>query len=194
MRPQTFNFKILAALVLGSVFFAACSPEVTESDEYQELLAELDKVESERDRAHSEIEDAESSRDQAQAELADSQARADSLEAELTDAEAALVAAQAVSQTDLGEPWPDGVKTLFVDGCTENPDDISPEDMLSLCLCVTEELEKRVSLSDFLAFSVALVSAGDVDPLSGLPADIDKEFVTIVTEASVTCALTLGIF
>ncbi len=192
---------MVAALALSSVLFAACSPEVTESDEYQELLAELDKVESERDKveserdlARSEIEDAESSRDRAQSELADSQARVDSLEADLTEVEAALVAAQAVSQTDLGEPWPDGVKTLFVEGCTENPEDISPEDMLSLCLCVTEELEKRVALSDFLAFSVALVAAGDVDPFSGLPAGVDEEFVTIVTEASVTCALTLGVF
>lgn len=194
MRPGAFTFKMVAALALSSVFFAACSPEVTESDEYQELLAELDKAESERDLARSEIEDAESSRDQAQSELADSQARADSLEADLTEAEAALVAAQAVSQTDFGEPWPDGVKTLFVEGCTEDPEDISPEDMLSLCLCVTEELEKRVALSDFLAFSVALVAAADVDPVTGLPADIDEEFVTIVTEASVTCAITLGVF
>ena len=66
--------------------------------------------------------------------------------------------------------------------------------MLSLCLCVTEELEKRVALSEFLAFSVALVAAGHVDPVTGLPADIDEEFVTIVTEASVTCAITLGVF
>ena len=54
---------MVAALALSSVFFAACSPEITESDEYQELLAELDKAESERDLARSEIEDAESSRD-----------------------------------------------------------------------------------------------------------------------------------
>jgi outer membrane murein-binding lipoprotein Lpp len=53
---------MVAALALSSVFFASCSPEVTESDEYQELLAELDKVERERDLARSEIEDAESSR------------------------------------------------------------------------------------------------------------------------------------
>ena len=194
MRPGTFTFKMVAAVALSSVFFAACSPEVTDSDEYQELLAERDKVESERDLARSEIEDAESSRDRAQSELADAQARADSLEADLTEAEAALVVAQAVSQTDLGEPWPDGVRTLFVEGCTENPEGISPEDMLSLCLCVTEELEKRVALSDFLAFSVALVSAGDVDPVTGLPTGIDEGFVTLVTEASVTCAITLGVF
>ncbi|MEE8490284.1 MAG: hypothetical protein V3S60_01475 [Acidimicrobiia bacterium] len=72
MRPGAFAFKMVAALALSSVLFAACSPEVTESDEYQELLAELDKVESERnkveserDLARSEIEDAESSRDRA---------------------------------------------------------------------------------------------------------------------------------
>lgn len=191
MRTRPLRWKMTAMLLGASVLFAACSPSVTESDEYLALVEERDRVERERDQARTEASETRSDLESTEAELADSEARVTELEQELAAATDALLAAQAENGAPSGEPWPESVKTVFVDSCAEDPDpDISPEQQRDLCVCITEELEQRVSLSDFLAFSVG-VFAGNPD---APPEGIDEEFITVLTEASVSCALSLGVF
>lgn len=170
--------------------FAACSTNVTESDEYLALSDEKDRVEAQRDDAWAEARDTREELDSAQGSLAESETRVAELERDLAAVTDALLAAQAANEGPSGEPWPESVRSVFIEGCAAEPDpDISPEDMQALCVCVTDELEQRVSLSDFLVFSVAFLG-GDGE----LPAEVDEEFVTVVTEASVSCALSLGAF
>ncbi len=176
---------LAAALVL-----AACSTNVTESDEYLALADERDQLERERDLARDDYVEAQGDLDSIQAELADSEARVKALDAELAAVTDALLAAQVANESPSGEPWPESVRSVFIEGCAAEPDpDLSPEDMQALCVCVTDELEQRVSLSDFLVFSVAFLGSD-----GEFPADIDEEFLTTVTEAGVSCALSLGAF
>lgn len=191
------NWKVLAILLVAAL--SSCSGEVTDSEEYLALQADLDERAVELDAVRSELSEVQASRHEAQKKLeaADSarehsEDRASTLEASLRDAQAQAEQAESALEAELNRPWPEEVKDLFVEGCTETPNEgLTDQQERAIRKCSMDALEAEVSLIDFMTFSILTFSDVDAElnPITGLPAGVDEAFAETLVNAAVGCIL-----
>jgi hypothetical protein len=161
-----------------AVLAAACSVDVTNSDEYRTLEVEL-KIASE---AH---EEALALADEARLDVDEARAEAKDAQAEVVAANSQALKAETALEEAMNVEWPDTLRRLFVDGCIEESE--SPTEDLVICSCLIDELESQMSLVDFLLLSVEVADSGAELNEFGFPLDADPEFAAAMGNATVTC-------
>jgi len=166
------------------LFAVGCSADPTTSEEYVAL-------EAERNELADQVEAAEAERDQLTGEVEGLQSNAAALESEnqtlaesLDETEAELAAREARAAV-----WPQEMKDLFTDGClSESGYETTAEETAALCGCMLDEFEKRYTLVEFFQLSIALYgSGGELNPVTGLPADIPEDLAMAIAEVGAFC-------
>jgi hypothetical protein len=173
---------------------ASCAGAVTDSDEYIALQGTLDETAGLLESAEAESAAARAELEDVRAELAASESALQRRISDVADLEAALMEAEDALDAELNRPWPDAATDLFVAGCTETPNEgLSDEDERAMCECVFTELEESVSFLDLMTFSLIAFSEVDaeLDPITGLPEEIDRDFAETLISATTTCILDL---
>ncbi len=158
MRAETR--RLSALLAVTSFVVISCSSDVTQSDEYLNLQAELDDVAAAQAESESQTAEAESQLEAVQRELGDAEDRADSAESTVEELEAALE-----EEKRRIEPYPQLMADLFVEGCAEGDPGLE-----AACFCTIDELQNVITMVEF--FEIAEVFAElELDPLTGEPVD-----------------------
>lgn len=185
---RTSRVIALPTVLLGLVL-AACSGDVASSDEYLAIEAELASAVEAQGEAATLLEEAQSelATKQTAVEEAQDQAR----EAQATAAQSTERAEEAEAALDevMNAEWPDAVRSEFINGCAAESDVGGEADgeAIAFCTCTFDHLQSSMSLVDFFVFSIeAGTSEGDVN-LFGVPADMDPEFLSAFTDATVAC-------
>lgn len=186
---RTSRVMGLSTVLLGLVL-AACSGDVTSSDEYLAIEAEMASAVEAQGEAATLLEEAQSelATKQTAVEEAQDQAR----EAQATAAQFTERAEEAEAALDevMNAEWPDAVRSEFINGCAAEADVGGEADgeAIAFCTCTVDHLQSSMSLVDFLVFSIdAATSEGDVN-FFGVPADMSPEFFSAFTDAAVACA------
>ena len=178
-----------------ALLVAACSGDVTESEEYLELQAELETQTEAVAEIQNQLEDSNSRESELTAELESMRSELEDLTAEVDEANTR--ADQAVTDLEdyINRPWPEPLKDEFVVGCSQQPDEgLTAEQQVELCSCLVDELEQQLTLDDFLALSASAFALGDdadVNPITGFPSDISDDLAEAIVNAATTCALSL---
>ena len=173
---------------------ASCAGAVTESDEYIALQGTLDETARLLESAEAESAATQAELEDVRAELAASESALQRRDSDVSDLETALTEAEEALDAELNRPWPDAATDLFVAGCTETPNEgLSDEDERAMCECMFTELEKSVSFLDLMTFSLSTFSEieAELDPITGLPEGIDRDFAETLISATTTCILDL---
>lgn len=180
-----------AACVMALLLVAGCSSDPTTSDEYaalqaerNDLAGELESAEAERDRLAAEVTSLQGEVDGQQSELERLQSENESLVDSVADADAQLAALEASTAA-----WPQEMKDLFLEGCVQDPiEGVTVEEVTALCGCVTDEMEKELTLTEFFTLSLALADPGvELDPITGFPKDMPDDLAEAIFQAMSTC-------
>lgn len=191
---------LTAALIPLFAFLSACSGDVTESDEYQALQAQLDEQAAELETTQAELAATQADLEETQASLEDAttsvaaaETSLEETETALTDAEARAEEAETALDEELNRPWPEEVKNLFVAGCAEAPEEgLTVEQSVQICQCMLDDVEQEVSLVDFMIFSSAAADPNaELSPITGFPVGLDPEFVETIIGSAGGCILEL---
>jgi len=197
--------QISVALVL-LVAAASCSSDATESEEYQSLDADHEalqethrELQTEKQALEEEVQALSETGDELREERQALEEELDAARSSLEEAEASLDEAEALLEEAQGtgdEPWPDELKALFVEGCSEAPPDeslsaegVGADQQRAMCECTVEELSGTVSMVDFMTFSMLAYSEAEaeLDPVTGFPSDVDEEFAQALITATAGC-------
>jgi outer membrane murein-binding lipoprotein Lpp len=188
----------VAMIVVVAVVIVGCSTNIIESDEYQELAAELEAtdanvsdLEGDRDALTQEVADLSGTVDELTSSLDEVESKLSQTEQEVAQEASRADAAEAALTNELDRPWPDFVVDQFVEGCTLEPDPtLTAAQQQQLCSCMVDEIAESTSLVDFMMFSLALVDSNvDLDPVTGFPTDVAPGFVEEMLAASFSCFL-----
>ena len=188
----------LSMLAAGALVVVGCSPSVTDSDEYQGLVSELEatnktvtSLEQDRDSLRQEVADLSDSVDELTTSLEDAQTKLTESEQTVADESARADAAEAALDHELDRPWPQFVLDQFVEGCVAERDpSLTAGQQQQLCSCMVDEISESTSLLDFMIFSLALVDPSvELNPLTGFPVDVAPEFAADMVDVSLRCFL-----
>jgi hypothetical protein len=179
-RFATIGILVLTIMVFG----AACSVDVTSSDEYQTLETQLLAASAAQEDAEGVADQAREEADKARGETDKAREEADKANGRADKAEAALDEAVLVE-------WPAAARAEFVTGCVgESLDDTqNAEADFALCSCLVDELASTLSFVEFLLLSLDAVDSGAELNEFGLPVDMDPELVAALATAAFDCAL-----
>ena len=173
--------RTLVALAAAALLLTACGGDVTSSDEYQTLLDERDELAGELEAAQKALTKAEDAATAAveeaaetAAELADVSSELEDTMAQLEETQLALEVAEDPLAGEIG-PWPEVIKTEFIEGCTEDGTATQGE-----CECMVDELEKSVPLEALV--TVGMTAFGDPTEL-----DLSDPTATALFEAAFAC-------
>jgi len=165
--PQRWLGLLLIALLVP----AACSPKVTESEEYKSLEVERDDALAAQVEAGQSLTEAENDLAAAEEELVAAETDASDSEARIAELEAAIEEEEVRI-----EPYPLQIVDFFVQGCTEGDPTLQ-----STCVCTVEELQLVMPLDEFFEVSVAFLEL-PVDPETGF---IDETAIAGIPGADV---------
>lgn len=186
---------VLIALVVG----ASCAGDVTESDEYLAVLHGYEALQDEHRAIQEEYRAAKDEHQTVQDEYRALQQEHQTLQAErqalrddLGEAHGSLQDAEAALEEVLNRPWPEEVKSDFIAGCTEMPEEgLTDEQQDSMCRCIVDALAQTVPLVDFVTYSIAIGEDAELNPITGLPSSMDQGFAEALIVASASCLLEL---
>lgn len=185
-------------MAVGTVVIVGCSPSVTESDEYQSLVSELEatnatvaSLEEDRDDLEQEVSDLSDSVDELTTSLDDAETKLVESEQAVAGESARADAAETALDSELNRPWPQFVLDQFVEGCVAERDpSLTAAQQQQLCSCMVDEIAGSTSLVDFVIFSFALVDPSvELNPVTGFPVGIAPEFEADMLDASLSCIL-----
>jgi outer membrane murein-binding lipoprotein Lpp len=113
----------VAMIVVVAVVIVGCSTNIIESDEYQELAAELEAtdanvsdLEGDRDALTQEVADLSGTVDELTSSLDEVESKLSQTEQEVAQEASRADAAEAALTNELDRPWPDFVVDQFVEG------------------------------------------------------------------------------
>lgn len=157
--------RFVGLLVVCALAVAACSADVTQSEEYLALAAEVDDLTSSNVETADQLADTEGDLAEVEDEietvrdeLADAKERAEAAESMVEDLEADLEEA-----TSRIAPYPQPIVDEFVDGCVEG--DPSMEDA---CVCAIDQIQQEVPFDEFFLLVLAFEGV-ELDPVTGAP-------------------------
>lgn len=184
---------LVAVLVVVIVLVAtACSADVTDSDEYRSLEAELatvteahEAVASELEEAKQDLDEAKGEADQARDETYEAVAEAQAAQFEIDAATARALEAEAALAEAAYVEWPESLRSEFIVGCAEEAGTGDQSSDMAICSCVMDHLENSYPLVDFLTMAVEMADS-ELGQF-GFPTEMDPEFAGVVATAAASC-------
>jgi hypothetical protein len=196
--------RLVAVLAVVIVLLvSACSADVTDSDEYRALEAELatateaqelaaaeaeqarkdlDQARDEADEARDEADEARDEADAAAAEAEEARAKIAEADARVSEAETALAEAPYVE-------WPESLRAPIIADCAEAGATGDQSADTAFCSCFVDHLENSIPLVDFLILSLDVFDS-ELNQF-GLPTNMDPEIAAAVGSAALSCSADL---
>jgi hypothetical protein len=179
-RPTTMGVLVLLILLIG----AACSVDVSGSDEYQALEAELAAVSQAEEEAVSDAEEARADAETERAKVQEVQTESDVAIARAEEAETALDELMNIE-------WPEAMLVDLVSECeggSVGDTDLTEADV-AMCSCFVHELTSTVSFIDTMLMGIETIDSEAELNAFGFPVDMDPEFAEAIGTATATCML-----
>jgi hypothetical protein len=178
--PKKLGILVLLIVVVG----AACSVDVSSSEEYQALEAELAAASQAEEEATSDAEEARADAETERAKVREVQTESDVAIARAEEAETAL-------DELVGIEWPEAMLEDLVSECEGEAvgDTDLTEAEVAFCSCFVHELTSTVSFIDTMLMGIETIDSGAELNELGLPVDMDPEFMAAFGTATATCVL-----